>query len=302
MSNTSSSPTTAIRGSSSGANAAATAVVVAAGGVGVTMTMRGPCPPTTATATTITTSYHEQQCPPTAAVVYPVASSGRGFLSTNHSCRPILPYHPHPHSHSHPFGNPRPPPPPPPLPYPTHFHPPLKGLPPSLHPKVASSPFSHAETKGYKGVRERTKDDSLVNVRDRKVRISDGASIYSLCRSWLRNGFPDEPQPQYGDIFKSLPQPLPIPVTGSLPKEAEDREEQVEEDKKEDEQSVENLSTEDLLKRHINRAKKVRSRLRQERLKRIVRYKTRLALLLPPLVEQFRSDAAAAAAAAALGN
>ncbi|KAG4132506.1 hypothetical protein ERO13_D08G037401v2 [Gossypium hirsutum] len=301
MSNTSSSPTTAIRGSSSGANAAATAVVVAAGGVGVTMTMRGPCPPTTAKATPITTSYHEQQCPPTAAVVYPVASSGRGFLSTNHSCRPILPYHPHPHSHSHPFGNPRPPPPPPPLPQPTHFHPPLKGLPPSLHPKVASSPFSHAETKGYKGVRERTKDDSLVNVRDRKVRISDGASIYSLCRSWLRNGFPDEPQPQYGDIFKSLPQPLPIPVTGSLPKEAEDREEQVEEDKKEDEQSVEYLSTEDLLKRHINRAKKVRSRLRQERLKRIVRYKTRLALLLPPLVEQFRSDAAAAAAAA-VGN
>ncbi|PPR98389.1 hypothetical protein GOBAR_AA22274 [Gossypium barbadense] len=211
MSNTSSSPTTAIRGSSSGANAASTAVVVAAGGGGVTMTMRGPCPPTTATASTITTSYHEQQCLPTAAVVYPVA----------------------------------PPPPPPPLPHPTHFHPPLKGLPPSLHPKVASSPFPHAETKGYKGVRERTKDDSLVNVRDRKVRISDGASIYSLCRSWLRNGFPDEPQ---------------------------------------DEQSVENLSTEDLLKRHINRAKKVRSRLRQERLKRIVRYKTRLALLLPPLV------------------
>ncbi|KAG4186177.1 hypothetical protein ERO13_A08G026720v2 [Gossypium hirsutum] len=298
MSNTSSSPTTAIRGSSSGANAASTAVVVPAGGGGVTMTMRGPCPPTTATASTITTSYNEQQCLPTAAVVYPVASSGRGFLSTNHSCRPILPYHPHPHSR--PFGNPRPPPPPPPLPHPTHFHPPLKGLPPSLHPKVASSPFPHAETKGYKGVRERTKDDSLVNVRDRKVRISDGASIYSLCRSWLRNGFPDEPQPQYGDIFKSLPQPLPIPVTGSLPKEAEDREEQVEEDKKEDEQSVENLSTEDLLKRHINRAKKVRSRLRQERLKRIVRYKTRLALLLPPLVEQFRSDAAAAAAA--VGN
>lgn len=134
MSNTSSSPTTAIRGSSSGANAASTAVVVPAGGGGVTMTMRGPCPPTTATASTITTSYNEQQCLPTAAVVYPVASSGRGFLSTNHSCRPILPYHPHPHSR--PFGNPRPPPPPPPLPHPTHFHPPLKGLPPSLHPKV----------------------------------------------------------------------------------------------------------------------------------------------------------------------
>lgn len=135
MSNTSSSPTTAIRGSSSGANAAATAVAAAAGG-GVNLTMRGPCPPTTATATatTITTSYHEQQCPPTATVMYPVASSGRGFLPTNHSCRPILPYHPHPQSN--PFGNPRPPPPPPPLPHPSHSHPPLKGLPPSLHPKV----------------------------------------------------------------------------------------------------------------------------------------------------------------------
>ncbi|KAK8635386.1 hypothetical protein V6N13_004124 [Hibiscus sabdariffa] len=281
MSNTSSSPTTAIRGSIGGANA--TAVAAGAAG-GVAMSVRGPSPPTT---TTSTTSYHEQQCPPAAAVIYPVASSGRGFLPTNHPSRPILPYHPH--SHSHPFGNPRPPPPPPPLP-----HPPLKGLPPSLHPKVASSPFSVSETKGHKSVRERTEDDSLFTVRDRKVRITDGASIYSLCRSWLRNGYPDETQPQYGDIFKSLPQPLPIPVTDDLPKDTEDREEQVEEDKREDEQSVENLSMQDLLKRHINRAKRVRSRLRQERLKRIVRYKTRLALLLPPLVEQFRSDAAAA--------
>ncbi|XP_039003071.1 protein enabled homolog [Hibiscus syriacus] len=261
MSNTSIGPTTAIRGSSGGAN---TTAVAAEASAGAAMSMRGPSPPTTA------------------AVIYPVASSGRGFLPT------ILPYQ----SHSHPSGNPRPPPPPPPLPHPTNFHPPLKGLPPSLHPKVASSPFSASETKGHKGARERTKD--LVTVRDRKVRITDGTSIYSLCRSCLRNGFPDETQPQYGDIFKSLPQPLPLPlpVTDDLPKDIEDREEPVEEDKKEDEQSVENLSSQDLLKRHINRAKKVRSRLQQERLNQIVRYKTRLALLLPPLVEQFRSDGA----------
>ncbi|GMI74119.1 LIN37 homolog B [Hibiscus trionum] len=284
MSNTSSSPTTAIRAPIGGANATAVATAAGGGGGGVTMSTIGPSPLTT---TTIATSYHDQQCPPTAAVIYPVASSGRGFLPANHPCRPILPFHPHPHSH--PFGNPRPPAPPPSVP-----HPPLKGLPPSLHPKVASSPFSVSETKGHKAVRERTKDDSLFTVRDRKVRITDGASVYALCRSWLRNGFPDETQPQYGDVLKSLPQPLPIPVTEDLPKDTEDREEQVEEDKKEDEQSVENLSTQDLLKWHINRAKKVRSRLRQERLKRIVRYKTRLALLLPPLVEQFRSDAAAA--------
>ncbi|XWS45675.1 hypothetical protein CRYUN_Cryun14cG0000400 [Craigia yunnanensis] len=217
MSNTSSSLTTAIRGSSSGTNAVAG---------GVTMSMRGPCSTTT---TTTTTSHHEQQCPTTAAVIYPVASSGRGFLPTNHPCRPILPYY---HNlHSHPFGNPRPPPPS--LPHPTNFHPTLKGLPLSLHPKVASSPFSLSETKGYKSVRDRTKDDSLVNIRDRKVRITDGASVYALCRSWLRNGFPDETQPQYGDTIKSLPQPLPIPVTDNFPKDTEDEKEQEEEDKKE---------------------------------------------------------------------
>jgi hypothetical protein len=33
-------------------------------------------------------------------------------------------------------------------------------------------------------------------------------------------------------------------------------------------------------------------RLREERLQRIARYKSRLALLLPPLVEQFRNDTA----------
>ncbi|XP_022765598.1 uncharacterized protein LOC111310420 isoform X2 [Durio zibethinus] len=280
MSNRSSSPTTAIRGSSSGTNAAA----AAGGGGGVTMNTRGPCP-----TTITTTSYHEQQCPTTAAVIYPVASSGRGFLPTNHPSRPLLPYNHHPPPH--PFGNPRPPPPP--LPHLTHFYPPLKGLPLSLHPKVASSPSSLSETKGYQNIRDRTKDDSLVNVRERKVRVTDGASVYALCRSWLRNGFTDETQPQYGDIIKSLPQPLPIPVVDILPKDTEDEEEQEEEDKKEDEQSIENLSAQDLLKRHIDRAKKVRSRLRQERLKRIARYKTRLALLLPPLVEQFRSDAAA---------
>ncbi|XVF79574.1 hypothetical protein PTKIN_Ptkin15bG0000300 [Pterospermum kingtungense] len=216
MSNTSSSQTTAIRGSSSGTN-------TAAGAGGTKMNMRGLCP-------TTTTSYHEQQCPTTAAVIYPVASSGRGFLPTNHPCRPILPYHPHPHSL--PFGNPRPPPPP--LPHPTHFHPSPKGLPLSLHPKVASSTFSLSESKGYKSARDRSKDDSLVNVRDRKVRITDGASVYALCRSWLRNGYPDETQqPQYDDIIKSLPQPLPVPVTDDLPKDMEDEEEHEEEDKNE---------------------------------------------------------------------
>ncbi|KAF2319343.1 hypothetical protein GH714_014923 [Hevea brasiliensis] len=123
-----------------------------------------------------------------------------------------------------------------------------------------------------------------------KVKISDEASIYALCRSWLRNGFHEESQPHYGDVVKSLPRPLPMHVLGTHSPKKEG--EEVEDDEK-DEQSVDHLSAQDLLKRHIKRAKKVRARLREGRLKRIARYKTRLALLLPPQVEQFRNDTAA---------
>ncbi|CAH8391183.1 unnamed protein product [Eruca vesicaria subsp. sativa] len=52
-----------------------------------------------------------------------------------------------------------------------------------------------------------------------------------------------------------------------------------------DEESVKQLSDADLLKRHVDRAKKVRAQLREEWLKRIARYKARLALLLPPFGE-----------------
>ncbi|PHT60166.1 hypothetical protein CQW23_02529 [Capsicum baccatum] len=60
-----------------------------------------------------------------------------------------------------------------------------------------------------------------------------------------------------------------------------------------DGESVEHLSAKELLQRHVKRAKRIRSRLREERLRRIARYKTRLALLLPPMLEQqFRNDPA----------
>ncbi|OMO77496.1 hypothetical protein COLO4_25137 [Corchorus olitorius] len=277
MSNNSSPTPTTTRPSSNGTNAAAAPAAAAA----VTMSMRGP----TATTTVAYQEQQQQQGPTTAAVMYPVASSGRGFLPTSHPYRPVLPYHRH-----HPFANSRPPPPP--LAHPSHFHPPQKLL-PSLHPKVAPSASLPSETHGYKYVRDRAKDDSLVNLRDRKVRITDGASIYTLCRSWLRNGFAEETQPQFGDVIKSLPHPLPIPITDNLPKQTEDVEKKEEENAEQDEQSVENLSAQDLLKRHIDRAKKVRSRLKEERKIRIARYKTRLALILPPPVEQFQSDAEA---------
>ncbi|KAF3609345.1 hypothetical protein DY000_02044398 [Brassica cretica] len=53
-----------------------------------------------------------------------------------------------------------------------------------------------------------------------------------------------------------------------------------------DEESVKDLTEKDLLKGHIERAKKVRARLREERSRKIARYKGRLALLLPQSGEQ----------------
>ncbi|CAK9144770.1 unnamed protein product, partial [Ilex paraguariensis] len=124
------------------------------------------------------------------------------------------------------------------------------------------------------------------------VRITDGASLYALCRSWLRNGLSVESQPQNMDGVRSLPRPLPIPV-----REAHSparKESDKEEEQQEDEVSVEHLSSQELLRRHIKRAKKVRTQLREERLQRIERYKTRLALLLPPIGDQqLRNEAAA---------
>ncbi|XP_011093389.1 proline-rich receptor-like protein kinase PERK8 isoform X3 [Sesamum indicum] len=132
----------------------------------------------------------------------------------------------------------------------------VKGIPvPPSHPqKVGPPSASISDNNGHKDLRDKNKDDSFAIIRDRKVRISENASLYTLCRSWLRNGFPEETQ---------------------------------------DESSVENLSEKELLQRHIKRAKRVRSRLREERLQRITRYKTRLALLLPPMVEQhFKNESA----------
>ncbi|KAG5565270.1 hypothetical protein RHGRI_001232 [Rhododendron griersonianum] len=126
-----------------------------------------------------------------------------------------------------------------------------------------------------------------------EVRIYEGSSLYALCRSWLRNGYPEEPQPQYVDGVKLLPKPSPsLVVDASIKKEVGEEEVSIHFI---EERSVENLSSQDLLQRHVKRAKRVRAQLREERLQRIARYKTRLALLLPPLAEQqqFRNDTAA---------
>ncbi|CAK9177410.1 unnamed protein product [Ilex paraguariensis] len=180
----------------------------------------------------------------------------------------------------------------------------VKGVPVSSQPKVALSP-TVPDCKGFKDISDRSRDDTFATIRDRKVIISGGASLYALCRSWLRNGFSEESQPQYMDGVRSLPRPLPILVGGAhSPIRKEDDKEEEEETlisfklnaenifvlRVWDEVSGEQVSSQELLQRHIKRAKKVRARLREERLQRIARYKTRLALLIPPIVEQQLSN------------
>ncbi|VVB07359.1 unnamed protein product [Arabis nemorensis] len=164
---------------------------------------------------------------------------------------------------------------------------PMKGVPHFLQPRVAHPPTLILDNNGNKNTRKR--DDVLVLVRKRKVRITEGASLYSLCRSWLRNGAHEGVQRQRNYTMTSLPKPLPVEIIEtSLPKDSV--EEPNHEEDKEDEESVKQLSDSDLLKRHVDRAKKVRAQLREERLKKIARYKSRLALLLPPFGEQCRNE------------
>lgn len=171
----------------------------------------------------------------------------------------------------------------------------IKGVPVSVasshtQHKITISPNSNSDCNGHKDLRDRTKDESaFATIRDRKVRISDNVSLYALCRSWLRNGLPEESQLQYTDAVRSLPRPSPLSaqdITSPVKKD-DDKEEE------EDEETVEHLTPKELLQRHVKHAKRVRSRLREERLRRIARYKTRLALLLPPMVDpQLRNDLA----------
>ncbi|KAH6813034.1 hypothetical protein C2S51_022052 [Perilla frutescens var. frutescens] len=135
----------------------------------------------------------------------------------------------------------------------------VKGVPvlSSHQPKVGPLSASISDNNGHKDLRDRTKDDAFVIIRDRKVRIHDKSSLYALCRSWLRNSFPEETQPQYMDTVKSLPRPLPVAAqdVDSPDKKAKDKEEE-----DEDKDSYEHLSEKELLQKHIKRAKRVRSR------------------------------------------
>uniref|UniRef100_A0A251TBI5 Uncharacterized protein n=1 Tax=Helianthus annuus TaxID=4232 RepID=A0A251TBI5_HELAN len=129
---------------------------------------------------------------------------------------------------------------------------------PLQQPLVGGAPTVSANTKvvGQSSVafdnslREKNGDDAFIVIRDRKV------------------------QPQYPDGVKSLPKPLPASTV-------EARKEDDLELEEENPENVDHLSAKELLQLHVNHAKKVRARLRNQRLQRIERYKDRLALLLP---------------------
>nr|XP_043610907.1 bromodomain-containing protein 4-like isoform X1 [Erigeron canadensis] len=226
--------------------------------------------------------------PPNSRILYPVASSGRGLVpnSEGYPPRPASGY-PHSYPAQRPYiGE-----------YSTHsLHhlvnphlqqtfglvPPMgAGLSVSAAPKVAVQ-ASTADDNRPKNKRDKHGDETFVMVRDRKVQVSEGTSLYALCRSWLKNGYTSENQPQYADSMKSLPKPLPASMVEAKKEDDTEIEEKIED--------VEHLSAEELLQQHVKNAKKVRTRLRNQRLQRIERYKDRLALLLPPVVDQPKID------------
>ncbi|XP_077236255.1 uncharacterized protein LOC143877860 [Tasmannia lanceolata] len=155
---------------------------------------------------------------------------------------------------------------------------------------------SNSDYNHYKELRDKSRDDSSVTIHNRKVRLLDSpsGSLYSLCRSWVRNGVSRENQPHSGEVVKTLPRPLPSTVAGThLPKKSESNDHDGEFSGKEEySDSVVHFSSRDLLEGHIKRAKRVRARLREERLRRIDRYRYRLSLLLPRPAELCRNDAA----------
>ncbi|CAL9773287.1 unnamed protein product, partial [Musa acuminata subsp. burmannicoides] len=95
---------------------------------------------------------------------------------------------------------------------------PPQSIPVAALPKVTLLP-SVSSTQENKNVKERDKirEDDIFMINDRKVRVLDGCtpSLYSLCRSWVRNGQSHEIQSNFGDAEKLLPRPLPASMIDS---------------------------------------------------------------------------------------
>ncbi|OEL34138.1 hypothetical protein BAE44_0004842 [Dichanthelium oligosanthes] len=134
---------------------------------------------------------------------------------------------------------------------------PPRGVPIAPLPKVNPVlPVAPSSEQGNPRDRERSREDStVVVINDRKPSFGNGEPI--------------------------LPRPLPASVVDSR---ISDKENNDAADADSDEEPQKNAEGEynasDLLKQHVKRAKKIRAGLQKERLRRIERYKQRLALLL----------------------
>ncbi|KAL6867546.1 hypothetical protein ACP4OV_015570 [Aristida adscensionis] len=164
---------------------------------------------------------------------------------------------------------------------------PPRGVPIVPQPKVNPvPPIAPANEQSNSKDREKSREDSTtVVINDRKVNLldSESGSLYALCRSWVRNGVPHDSQPSLGNGAPILPRPLPASVVDSRISEKDSTCAEHEDSDEEPQKNADGeYNTSDLLKQHVKRAKKIRTRLQKERLRRIERYKQRLALLLPP--------------------
>ncbi|KAI3683076.1 hypothetical protein L1987_83576 [Smallanthus sonchifolius] len=195
---------------------------------------------------------HHQQ-PAAGGVLYPVASSGRGFLpNPNSDSFPPRPVSGYPYGVHRPYGlsnsdfpgqlvNPSS----------AHLHQTLMGVSVSANPKVVGQ-SSVAADNSLKNIRDKNGDDIFAIIRDRKVQVSEGTSLYAQCRSWLKNGLVLEKLPQV-DREKSLPKPLPASMVEPRNEDDMEIEEKTE--------NVEHLSAKELLQQHVKHAKRVRVRV-----------------------------------------
>jgi len=151
-------------------------------------------------------------------------------------------------------------------------------------PVSANHTSNHTDTP----FRERPPDNQIVvHIGDRKVRLvseSDPSSLYSLCRRWIRSDLSRTDRTGVRDVA-NIPLPRPLSVAevenagdSSLGNGTRSDDDQCQ---PEIEKPVDSMTDEELLQFHVHHFKSVRKRSKDERMRKIARFKPRLALLLP---------------------
>ncbi|XP_024361318.1 uncharacterized protein [Physcomitrium patens] len=163
----------------------------------------------------------------------------------------------------------------------------VKSMPiyPILRTPVAGNYTSNHSDTPY---RERSSDSQIVvHIGDRKVRLaseSDPSSLYSLCRRWVRNDILRSDRAGTRDVMNLLlPKPLSVAEVESAGDHPHDNciKSDADQPQSEIEKSVDDMTPEELLQLHVQQYRLVRKRSKEERMRKIARFKPRLALLLP---------------------